>query len=326
MADEQPPQADAPVVPQVVGPPDSFYKIDDDIPGLEEKNLPYAANNQGLGVNLAPSIHGRVVLATSNFDTVTLNEPENLYAKKILAMVINKMRLKKNTGVVRTPNSNRINRVSERDHFDDVMAAQIYELADEQGHIVEPATHRRLGVIWNVMCGFNDGTIEEENTFNGELHWIAVTYAKICMGVIPYPGDELRAAMHAVQLCYLKKCTDNTVTGKGAWTLPVVHLLNGHLVHGHHATPIAFKPTYKADENCEKNEHENNSRVIYVDGNKIKVESCDSVIRELQGIICDYNGGDLVEILPDQGPPAPPPPPAAEPAPKKPRRSLDLEI
>ena len=173
------------------------------------------------------------------------------------------------------------------------------------------------------MCGFNDGTIEEENTFNGELHWIAVTYAKIRMGVIPYPGDKLRAAMHAVQLYYLEKCTDNTVTGKGAWTLPVVHLLNGHLVHGHNATPIAFKPGQDDDENCEKNERKNNSREIHVNGNMIKVESRDSVIRELRGIIRDYDGGDPVEIPPDEGPPAPPPP-GAEPVAKKPRRSLDF--
>ena len=170
--------------------------------------------------------------------------------------------------------------------------------------------------MWRIFRGFNNGQdLHEDEDYqpglNSELMDIACTWAKIRLGHIPYELDEFRAAIKAVQLYYLDNVSDNKVIGKGPWTLPAVHLLNGHLKE-REFTPIAFSPFEDEDERVERDERQAHSTQIWVihEGDhsrtrmRAHVENRPHVIRELQRIVNEVDGGDP-QLATDVGPPPP---------------------
>ena len=259
-------------------------------------------------MNLAENTNAARVFITENHDAVPCNEPNNLYAKKVLALVVQRMRYQKDAGV---DEDNRINRVGERPAFAAVMTHEIEELAKEQGFSPERATKRRIDVIWRIMCGFNNGDdiFEEEDeqpVWNPHLADIACKWAKIRLGMTPYYVDEFTAAMKATQLYYQENVTDNRVIGEGPWTLPVVHLLNGHLVAREY-TPIAFHQSGERDEQIERTERAAHSNTIWTQGKRALVENREDVIKQLIEIVEDHEGGHPA-LAGDEPPPQPPAP------------------
>ena len=165
------------------------------------------------------------------------------------------------------------------------------------------------------MLGFSTDH-DRNKVFNA----IVKTYIKIHLGALPFNRDEFMAAVSACQLYYLAVIKDNKELGLGHWTLPMVHMLRGHMIHVG-LTLFAFSPLYEKDQQVMKDERKKNSKQIWINGKKAKVESRDAVINEYdQYLVGTLNKPSCLPMPADQG--APGPEEAPQRSAKRPRRSM----
>ena len=282
-----------PVVQPPTNPPDAFYQLPPAL-AVEMRITNYRGNDQGVGVYMNPHPVTHHVLATPDGDACKLCEPTNLYAKYCLGKILHDMRDRMNQ-IDGTPGG--ITRVGEKASCNRVMEAEAERLMDLGLYDQEDITQRRLAVYWRVMCGFNT-----DNDDNAVLDDILVNFARVRLGDINKNCDELGAAVWAVKKYYDDTTDDSNDTGPGMWTLPVVHLLNGHMIH-HGYTPIAFHHLGDTDEHIGLTERAAHSDTIHLNGAPAKVENRETVRNDLIAFCNDLM--DLNFPIPDdEGPPA----------------------
>ena len=233
-----------------------------------------------LGIYIPPAMGKREVFSLGNDPNATrfpCNEPKNEYAKFLLAKIADKITTIKNAPpsdsdseaededeeeVVASPKGKKKTpkRISERQIAITVMkeeAARLNELAGFGDG--EPITTRMAKVYWHVLKGFTD-----TSEYNETLDDAMFLFVKIRLGMIPRAGDEFQAAMMAFQEMHKTFITDTKFSvGLGYWTLPLVHLLNGHMIQLE-CTPIAFHQLMDKDKEVEGHDRRKNSKPIYV--------------------------------------------------------------
>ena len=283
-------------------PPAAFYNLPDNVT-TTMRVANYRAGN-GIGVFLAPVPTTANVLATPVGDAAKMNEPTNRYAVKCLSLVIADMRHRTDNRPARdddddegTPNRGGINRVGERQSVNTVMVRQAEELITLGNYEPEVLTQRRLTVYWNLMSGFNS---DDDN--NEALDMVLFHFCRVRLGDLNKDCDEFSAAVWAVKSYYNDTIADSVDQGKGMWTLPAVHLLNGHMIH-RGMTPIAFHQDAEQDEQVALTERAANSVTIWLNGEQCKIESREAVRNELLTFLHEEMGMDW-EIPDDEGPPS----------------------
>lgn len=280
------------VLPPPTNPPATFYQLDN-AHTAEMRRTNYRGNGIGVGAYMVPHPTIARVLTTPVGDAIKLNEPNNLYAKQCLALIVHNMRDRLNNG----PNTPGINRVGERDSCNLIMEEEAIRLMNLGNYGTEDITQRRLTVFWRVMCGFNS-----DGDGNAVLDQILVNFCRVRLGDIAKNCDELGAAVWAVKIYYDSITVDSADTGSGLWTLPVVHLLNFHMIH-RGMTPIAFHQIGDTDDEVAINERAAHSDLIHVVGTPAKVEKRENVRNEMLTFLNDRMNV-IIEIPEDEGPPA----------------------
>lgn len=267
--------------------------------GLTPMQLPYVSQPIGLGITLE-SHQVQEVYANDRGDRCQLNETGNVYAKMMLGWIMDNL----HEGRLAAANQNnrvagRNNRQSERTACDDAFRAEYDRLMDAQliDNEDEPLTVRRLNLIWNVMTGFNSA-----GAVNPVLTNILKRFAKIRLGATRHNVDEFGAAVCAIQEYYLEVTSDNRNTGRGAWTFPIVHLLNGSLIH-RGMTPISFSNDEAVERTVAAPQRLLHCREIWVGGEQGQVETRQAVIEELNNFSTANGGDDLLPIPADEGRP-----------------------
>lgn len=268
-------------------PSKEFYSLGS-IKDVKQRRLPYAGSDLGMGIQLPDNKPVTKVYANGQNAAARFNEPENFYGQRILAKTMDLMtaRSKKTIAELQTESpGKKINRVGEREFMDKVFKEESELLNSQAGYdpeSLESMTNRRLTVMWNIMSGFNT-----DHDGNLVLDEITLTYAKVRAGEIGLHQDEMGAAVYAVQKYFRRVIKDCKDEGTGMWTLPAVHLLNGHLIH-RGLTALAFHPVMEHDDLIRDEQRKVNSEVKWIssDGeglNKraVYVESRDSVREEL---------------------------------------------
>ena len=217
------------------------------------------------------------ILMKGNGDCIEFNEPENVYGLKVASLVMEDMRRRKRDD----PEASK-NRTGERLSFDRVMKAEAAELAELLDVEEEQMTSRRLTAIWNVMCGFKGryGNPDAKKGKNCELDKILLEYAKIRLGTNKFDVDEFGAATQACFTYYLGKIKDNKHLGTGVWTLPLVHLLHGHMVE-RGCQGIQFHCERDRDDSIRANQRQESSRVLWDGKKEYRVESREEMIQWL---------------------------------------------
>ena len=230
-----------------------------------------------LGIYVPPVIGKREVYALGNDPNATrfpCNETGNSYAMYVFAQIAAEITKVKTTPPPQSDSEDddeeiaaapaapkkKSTRVGERDIAIAVMKREAQRLNSLAGYgDAEAITTRMARVYWHILKGFCcDGK------YNGHLAHVMLTFVKIRLGSIPRSGDELRAAMMAFQEMHKDFVADSKFSvGLGYWTLPLVHLLNGHMIHIG-ATPIAFHQEMKEDGKVEERDRRENSKSIYV--------------------------------------------------------------
>ena len=171
--------------------------------------------------------------------------------------------------------------------------ARLINLAD---YAPEPLNQRRRTVMWNILCGFN-----EYNDGNQVLDEILSTFCRIRFGDIPKDCDEFAAAVWAVKIYYDDVTPDSVDTGPGMWTLPIVHLLNGHMLH-RGMTPLAFHHLGEQDDHVATHERATHSNSIWLNREQAKVESREHIRAEMRRFLTDHMNSHFPEPE-DEGPP-----------------------
>ena len=79
----------------------------------------------------------------------------------------------------------------------------------------------------------------------------------------------------------------------------MVHLLNGHLI-ARKMTPIAFLPTTAEDEVVRHSERKDNNKTIWVNGEKVMIESRAEVVEEYKNYAKEVHNVTLMAAV-DEG-------------------------
>lgn len=258
---------------------------------LDKKTLPYASTGS-LGIMLQEHRKIATVFATPSGDAIPFNEPKNEYGLKIAGLIVADMRLRKDSAAATldTPKKGDSakksgGKLGERASFDLVLRQEQERLADLLQIEGEPLNDRRLKAMWKVMVGFRPSPGP-----NVELDAILLGFAKIRLGVFAfrYQYDEFGAATRACQDYYLCTIKDNSAIGVGEWTLPLIHLLNGHMIQ-RGLTPIEFSPFRAVDEELHAIRKTHNRDVWDGDIDFI-VEARENVVKELQDFATEVMG------------------------------------
>ena len=281
-------------------PPAAFYTLPEDIQGTMRRTN--YTTGMGCGIFLPRVTTMERVLATPVGDSAMMCESNNRYAIKVVSLIINDMRTRTDNrpnadeDEEESPRRRSIHRVGERASVDTVLTDQAAELATLGNFTPEPLTQRRLTTYWYIMCGFN-----ADDEYNGQLDNILHNYARIRLGDINKDCDEFGAAVWSIKMYYDDMTTDSNDQGPGIWTLPGIHLLNGHLIH-RGMTPISFHQVGDMDEQVAAPERVAHSDTIWLNGEQCKVENREHVRAELIRYLRDVRHTNFVAPE-DEGPP-----------------------
>ena len=159
---------------------------------------------------------------------------------------------------------------------------------------------------------------------NPMLGTILLKYACIRLSFTPKNIDELSAGMVAIFTVYLSTIPSlKTVTGNGAWALPILHMLNDYMKFCH-VTGISFHPEEETDVEKGIPQRDSHNELVIIQGAHCLVEKCKSVCKELQNFATKFTEANL------STPPEPDPekedgtPEEEKPPKKRPRCILDL--
>ena len=315
-----------------VQPTEDLYAIPEALK-LQVRKVPYTPTNLGIGVSLSDDQKPHVVLCSAKGDCVRFNEIGNRYARKLIALTVADMRrLKDDFASKKSDKSDQppeevdssdeevedddgeegvttrskaatkkglINRVGEKESFYRIIKIETKALVEELGWGEEQLTVRQLKTMWYIMCGFNRAT-----QFNGVLDDALLQFAKYRIGAKKddrIDGDEVKAAAASFKPIY-KKCIKKKPVGKGAWTTPLVFLLNEHMKL-RNITPLSISDDYDIDTDLKVTQRANHSTTIWRGGTRFQVENRESVIDELRNFAKSVFNVDLGTIPKCRGAP-----------------------
>ena len=302
-----------------ITPSASFYKVNPTI-RLAPRILPYTEKNKGLGINLFADFREPVeVMANSRRDCIRFNEPTNQYGLYLVALIIDKVRnfvINEKSGTPSTPasatRSAKKRKIEDQDgspqkrgggdlpegrYCIEVIVEEherLTKLAEFPTEKINPSRH--APTYKAVMNAFNT-----DGRCNKALDDILIFFIKIRLGMIPDEGSEFKAAVTACQQYYLTRTSDVKSAGSGPWTLPLVHLLNGHLYHVKLPT-ITFLPTRDDDVKFAEPERVKNSKTIWVmhptKNKKVEcsVETRYDVIKAYKDYVAKFHPTVVVEL------------------------------
>ena len=192
------------------------------------------------------------------------------------------------------------------------------KILDDAGFVPKDQTTRQNKFGWLIQCGFNSDKIA-----NPVLSKILVIYAQIRLGFQAETGDEVVAAMIAIDTVRIKALKNENAkrSEDSNWMWPFVHYFNGHLVH-RRMFPLNFATLQDDDEKLERTIRKNNTKTIWVDGVEASVETRPEVIKQLHGFLTKNLGPRFRTLPTDDGPPED----EAKPAPAAKRRRLSLQL
>ena len=261
---------------------------------FRKRVTPFASSGP-LGIMLADHPVA-CVLSKPNGDCIKFNETKNVYGLKVASLIMSDLKQRKREETDATAKA----RTGERLSFDRVMTAEAKQLAELLDVEEEQITARRLTAMWHVMCGFKGSynCSDIKKSKNGELDKILLEYAKIRLGTNKLDVDEFGAATQACCLYYLEKIKDNKRTGTGVWTLPLVHLLHGHMIE-RGSQGIQFHCDRDRDDEIRGNERQQSSQVMWDGKKEYRVESRAPMIEWLHNFARDIMSVEIAPIPED---------------------------
>lgn len=309
--------------PRVFQPPDEYTAHQ---PAASATPYKVKPNSMGVELAVAPEVHQ--VYTNRRGDKVRFCERGNTFGLMVIGDVMQLMHVEKDRFAAAAAaaedrsigseddeeedDERILNRVGEVEHFATVIKAQAKQLGDMVGIVSEEPNQRQTASLQKLWYGFNKDPANF--TRNPELDKVALTYIKLRLGVIPFYGDELQAAMEAVKHYYCDTTSELIKTPKkrkavlnhpekGSWTLPGVYALNDHL-KGCHLAPIEFSLDATEFLRARQNRAAHN-RVIWVGESRIKakVESRQQVIDDFVAHAANALDVQLDSVVDDEGAP-----------------------
>ncbi len=312
--------------------PKAFFKLSDlnaeeaQVWTPEMKVVQYRVRiDNGLGLHTPEMFEDTLVAMLPNGTRTRMNEPSNRMGMKVLISTVktlegwkddfkngrpiimdltdpNKSKGKKKNkkGTVK---DKKIGSFGEKDAFIHTYHAITREIQIAAGYGTDEVYHdRRTEIYWKIQCGFNTRT-----PYNPELRRMTIHFAEIRLGLVPVTeGTEFRAMVTVCQSYYLKFTSDGKTgsMGKGpAWML-MIHMLNEHLsTEG--ITPIAIHPDKKTDAAIYQKRRNQQTKDLWHNGDKLRVEARDEVRQELLAYLKRVTNRDREADVPvDEGPPS----------------------
>ena len=308
----------------VHSPAASFYAMAAGKRLVLKKSVPYALTDKGMGIRYTEKVshHDVFVTDNDNQDKIRFNEPKNAYGLYFASLMMAEGRRKKDEapepdsdpepeeGVAATPKKRASTRVSELEIFQTVWKSEYARLADMAGYAPEPSNDKRfMSRTWDILRGFNT-----DDEVNPQLDEILANFVHVRLGLYPFPLDEFKAAVKAIQIYFLDHTKDNKNAGNGVWTFPAIHMLHGHMIQ-RGITPFSFDPNDAKDEEVRLGIRAKNSKSIWTTAKKTKaaaddpgkkvlckIETRGSVIQELIGFVNNFYGHDIEGPVEDEGP------------------------
>jgi len=299
-----------------VQPEDNLFDVQDGFE-LNRADMVFERSPYGLSVRLGDIGNVESIWVNDHGDRIFMCLPENPYAKKIAALMVQDMRERK-IAFLQQANQNdddedpdaaaadarrQIARIGEFDSFRNVIHAEGIELCAEMGLTAPAYTDRRDTAMWRIMCGFNRHEIG-----NPQLDKVLLNYAKIRLGVTPRAGDELLAAMTAVEIYYdtvikdSRKRNRGRVVGENYWSVPIVFMLNEHMKNNN-LTPLSISNELAGDRRAAR-QRRVHSRQVWIQGNPVHVETRDAVCDELRAYVQRVHNETIpANVDVDAGPP-----------------------
>ena len=298
-------------------PDDAFFDVEPQ-ERLRCQRRPYELRNVGMAIILArdPELPHQVFVNRQG-DMVHINNERARYAKYLVAKMMTDMSRRL---AARDDDDDNV-RIGERESFDTVIVAKNDRLTDALELHQEDMNQRRRNLTWSVLRGFNTA-----GTANPELDQILLIFARYQLGALHTEGDELVAAIRAVQQYYRDTTNDGTSPGDGWWSIPIILMLIDYM-EDRNVTHISMGQSGVQDRLVRTNEHRHHSRDIWIpapppepaaggrrrrrsrlpgrnaDRIRIRVESCPHVIQELQDFAEDVFDVNNLTIPLDMGPP-----------------------
>ena len=291
-------------------PEDPFADIDTDYILDKREDWPYITRygDDTMGIALSKISTTETVFVNGENDAVPINEPGNNYASKLMGMIMYNLRKVQegSVAIAPTPKTKTSCRASKRlksppqsqlEEGDDekkaaggkpperkvacqILVQEVEEMSKEFGWIADDTGKRRANIFWKCMNSFKDLS----KPYNTGIDTIVFQYAKIRLGQSPYNLDEFKAAVRAVQLDYEER--EKGDYGSGSWTLPIVHLMNGSLIH-RGLIPITFHnklDKHKAQDEARKAHDE----IVWQGKDRCRRETRPEVLRQWQMICLDW--------------------------------------
>ena len=332
--------------PVALFPPDETYDVAE-VHVLKEGTLPHTPTSMTsrstiskntMGIFLSENAELTKVMYDGNLNRLRFNEPMNRMGKMIAALVMHDMALlkagekpvhepieslspKKKSHTIemegtprkedKTKNGGKTPELAPLGAVYTTIATKLTDEAELEHDNIHPC---RIKCCFLVMKGFNT-----DHDGNYLLDDVALKFSQIRLGFNPRETDELGAAMIAVELCYIKSQGFKKEVGNSSWTLPIVHMLNDHLIL-RKVTPINFHPIGSEDDKVSPI-HESHCTTTWIKKTKCKVENHPTVIKELQDFAHKFTNKDLRALPAHEEPPEQRSAPSLT---KRARRSISL--
>ena len=256
---------------------------------FQEKVETFQYTKHGMPIILYKGHHlEEKVLVTPNKDMMRFNETSNTWFLRIGSKLITQM----HGDLDSKRETNKLPKENQRQPFDAIIKAELISLQDAHMFEHEAPGGRQLECYWKVFKGFG-----VPNQVNQELILLRHFYAMIRLGSTSFHRnyDEFEAAICAVKLYFLATTKDTESAGTGAWTIGLVHTLNGHFIH-HGYTPMTIGHDQQSHNDTAATRSSFNSRRYDSDGEPFKVENWASVVGNLKSML--LNQATLNQMIP----------------------------
>ena len=266
-------------------PHQSEYKHD-----LHQGLVPYQPR-KGLGIQISlDPLHS--VYVNDNGDAARFNEPKNEYGQYLLSLCFAAHRDRTIKAEQAKRNNTKAPTGEERMILDETFRQESIRLTEAACFQSETFNSKHRNYLHTIMRDFNKPIPDKIG--NRALERIMLRYFQIRLGFDPYDLDEFEAAMKAIQLDYISRRETTKCEGEGPWTLPIVHLLNGHLLHREYK-PITFRTDYDDDQEFSVPLRKEHSRKTFIDGETAQVETREDerekmhlALRELNSMYTEF--------------------------------------
>ena len=293
----------------------SSYLLKNDYPpnGLKLETKPYAPR-QGMGIRIAIDIDPMPVQVNDRGDMARFNEPDNHYGMYVLSKTMDILSQKKKEASERRLRSDDTDNEEEEDKDDiektkstaglsvertmvtKLFQAESKKMTNDMGMQKDHCTTYHGKYLHMLMRGFNTNDM-----YNPHLTELLTFFCKIRLGYLPFNLCELYSAMKAVQLHFLDKSFGGA-EGAGPWTLPALHLLNGHLI-ARKWDRLNLRLEYEDDEQHAAPRRAEVSDTIWIKDKKVQVEKRPTVRMRMINFLKEVQGDKFVDPPTDSGAP-----------------------